>query len=181
VNGGVRAWGGTEEVTTDAPAGSILGGPDAETCVLSPEGWVSCFWLNALLDEAVDKSPFHFDTTRYVDIEQSLALIAGVSDAGLLTVNYRFEDEPIAYLGQQYVQVSTCDDYWCMVDNVGAISCDHFPSVGVRNDGIMDPPSGEFLVVDVNEYFACGVRPTGEVVCWGHEDAPAFENLVRLD
>lgn len=171
-------YGGSDvELTHSCPSGSVLGGWDVESCVLEPLGEVSCFWSIPGATQAVDKTDFDLENKRYVDLNQSLSLFAAIDEAGVLRVRATLEKNSIAYPGKKFVQVAAYSKYWCMLTNAGEIECDAY---GDLPRGISEIPSGEFIAVDVNENFACAVRPSGEIVCWG-AGAPSFTDKVRLD
>lgn len=177
VAGGYTFWNGLSELSGEATAGSIWGGSDIEMCFLAPDGFVSCFWGNPLVETAIDKSSFDFANTKYIAFSQSLQLFAGIDERGGLRVKNRL-DAPKTYPGP-YVQVAAHTNYWCMLTNEGEIECDSYSFSRAPRD-IENIPSGEFLAVDVNEKFACAVRTTGELVCWGG-DSQAVDGTVRLD
>lgn len=176
--GGVKAWNGQAEISATAPPGSFLSGYDIETCTVSPDGLVNCFEYTGS-ENVVDKSGFTFETTKYVDLDQSLLTIAGITEEGILRTRTLVEDADLTYSELQ-VQVATESDYWCMVSNTGTLRCDAYNPDDLASRGLDKPPAGEFLVVDVNSNFACGVRPTGAVECWG-KNPPTFDSMVRLD
>jgi hypothetical protein len=171
--------GPNEEVTLPGPTESSLCGVDAESCVLEPSGKVSCVWAIAAIEEAVDKSEFDLDSKKYTSVSQSLGLFAAIDDTGFLRVRSKYEDNSITYPGQKFIQVAATSDNWCMIRNDGTLMCDAY-DLGDAPGGIQDVPEGDFAAVDVNERFACAIRVTGEVECWG-EIAPSFEDKVRMD
>jgi len=178
VGGGVRMYGGPDVVLTHpCLSGSHFGGLDIESCVLDPLGQVSCFWAVPSVVESVDKTEFDLDTKRYVDLSQSVSLFAAIDEAGALRVRHVLQDKSITYPGKKFVQVAAYTEYWCMLTNTGTIECDTYDYLPM---GVSEIPEGEFIAIDVNERFACAVRPMGEVVCWG-SGAPSFTDKVRLD
>lgn len=176
-SGAVRAWNGEQESTAQVTAGSILGGPDFEICALAPDGAVKCF--DYIPGNTFDKSPFNLASTKYADISQSLSLFAGIDTQGKLRVRDKLQDANKEYAADTFVQVAAYSDYWCMLTNRGALRCDAY-DINQGPAGIANVPSGEFLAVDVNEDFACAVRTTGELVCWGGS-APSVSDKVRID
>ncbi len=176
--GGVRQYVGPDEVITHScPSGSRLNGSDAESCVLEPEGRVSCFWSNPLIADAPDKTEFDFENKRYLNLSQALGLLAAIDDEGSLRVRSKRKAQSVTYGTRKFVQVAASGAYWCMLTNAGELECDSYDDLP---SGISEIPSGEFIAVDVNENFACAVRPSGEIVCWG-AGAPSFTDKVRLD
>lgn len=175
--GGVRIGDGAQELKATTAPGSVLGGPDFDVCALHPDGLVGCFPLIA--GNTFDKSEFDLANTRYVSIAQSLSLFAGIDQQGSLRVRHELQSKTKAYENETFVQVAAYSDYWCMLTNSGTLRCDGY-DIAQAPAGITDVPTGEFLAVDVNEEFACAVRPTGELVCWGGS-APAVADKVRLD
>ena len=178
INGGIRAWGGSAELMFDAPVGSRLGGRGLVTCYLTGESSVGCFEY-AASSTPFDMSGFSFEIEKYLDLDLGSATIAAISSAGKLRVRAKFEDNDIVYQDLQ-VQVATESDFWCMLDNAGNARCDSYDGVEAVPFGIGSPPAGEFLALDVNTNFACGIRPSGAVECWGRQ-APVFETKARLD
>lgn len=178
VDGGFTLWNGADEMKGEAPPGSLWGGIDIETCFLDRSGLIQCFWAIPTVTTAVDKSQFELANTKYVAFSQSLNVLAAINEQGELRVQGKFEEDPKTYPGP-YVQVAAHTNYWCMLTNTGEIECDAYSFSEAPRD-IESIPSGEFLVVDVNEHFACAVRTTGELVCWGG-DPQAVEGTVRLD
>jgi len=178
VGGGVRMYGGPDVVLTHpCPSGSTFGGLDSESCVLEPEGRVTCFWAIPGIADAPDKTEFDLENTKYIDLSQSLSLFAAIDEGGALRVRAKREDKSITYPGKKFVQVAATSGFWCMLTNAGTVQCDTYDYVP---SGVENVPSGEFIAIDVNEQFACAVRPTAEIVCWG-QGAPTFTDKVRLD
>lgn len=175
--GAIDAWTGEKVVTATAATGAFLGGVDLSVCPLAPDGSVSCF--NYFDGDAFDRSQFGFANTKYADVAQSLMLLAGIDMQGKLRVRYSLEDADKEYPTDVYVQVAAYSDYWCMLTNSGTLKCDGY-DINKGPAGIADVPSGEFLAVDVNEDFACAVRTTGELVCWGGT-APTVTDKVRIE
>ena len=178
VDGAVRAWEGLQVRTATVAPGSRLAGSGLRVCALSPTGEVSCFQYTEF-DQELDMTRFEFETTSYIDLDQELMALAGITAEGRLRVRGIFEDNDIVYQDLQ-VQVATETDFWCMLDNAGNARCDSYDGVDGVPFGIGSPPAGEFLVLDVNTNFACGIRPSGAVECWGRQ-APVFETKARLD
>jgi hypothetical protein len=179
VGGGRINLGNDEDITFEAPSGSMFGGLDAESCVLEPSGQVSCVWAIPGIEEAVDKTEFDLPNKKYVSISQALGIFSAIDDTGSLKVRSKYEEGLKSYPGQKFVQVAATTDFWCAIKNDGTLMCDAFDP-GEAPGGYLDIPSGEFVAVDVNERFACAIRVTGEVACWG-EIAPTFEDKVRMD
>ena len=177
-DGDISAWTGELVEGPSVPIGSVLAGHGFDVCALNPAGAVNCFEYVAT-DTKVDVGGFSFQETDYLDLDQSLFILAGITDAGVLRVRHMFEDNDIVYQ-DLHVQVATESEFWCMLDDAGNARCDSYDGVEAVPFGIGSPPAGEFLVLDVNTNFACGIRPSGAVECWGRQ-APVFETKARLD
>ena len=175
--GAVRSWNGEQESAAQVGAGSLLGGIDFEVCALAPDGAVKCF--DYIAGNTFDKSSFDFASNKYADISQSQSLFAAIDLQGKLRVRSKFEDADKTYPSDTFVQVAAYSEYWCMLTNAGTLRCDGY-DINRGPAGIANVPSGEFLAVDVNEDFACAVRTTGELVCWG-DTAPTVSDKVRID
>jgi hypothetical protein len=175
--GAVRIGGGAEETAATTVPGSILGGPDFDVCALHPDATVGCFTWSP--GNTFDKAEFDFANTKYAAISQSLTLFAGIDMQGKLRVRHELEDAAVEYGADTFVQVAAYSDYWCMLSNTGTLRCDAY-DINQGPAGIANVPTGEFLAVDVNEEFACAVRPTGELVCWGGS-APTVTDKVRIE
>lgn len=175
--GAVRAWNGEQESTAQVAAGSSLGGRDFEVCALAPDGGVKCF--DYIPGNTFDKASFGLSSTKYAGISQSLSTFAAIDLQGKLRVRNKFEDADKEYPTETFVEVAAYSDYWCMLTNAGTLKCDAY-DINQGPAGIANVPSGEFLAVDVNEVFACAVRTTGELVCWGGS-APTIGDKVRIE
>ena len=178
VGGGLRMYTGEPpELRHQCMSGATMGGIDSEPCVLELGGEVSCFWAFPGIADSPDKTEFDLENKKYVDLSQSLSLFAAIDESGGLRVRAKREPASVTYGSRKFVQVAAYSKYWCMLTNAGEVECDSYDDLP---RGISEIPSGEFIAVDVNENFACAVRPSGEIVCWG-AGAPSFTDKVRLD
>ena len=89
--------------------------------------------------------------------------------------------------GEPYLETGLYEGTYVKVDMEGslpdtacALAVDGTASCwGVNPCASIPTPTGKFLDIDVGEYHACGVRESGELMCWGWHDQARCE--LRYD
>ena len=142
-DGEVACWGTNWFGQADAPAGPFVA-MDAGTshsCGLRPDGSIDCWGEDSL--DAAELSGF-------------AALEFGGDEAAYLADWRDLGEWVFAPLSFEFMDLQ------------GAVPEPESRAEMARRAAGWEPPAGPFVAVTAGEGFTCGLRPDGEVACWGY-------------
>jgi alpha-tubulin suppressor-like RCC1 family protein len=145
------------------PAVGQLSLGDSYSCLLSPEGKVSCWgYSSSNVVEAFDGNENLLQISAGYEhgcgIYNDGSLVClGSNDAGESSAPAAQPDDP-------FVQISAGNAFSCAVQQSGAVQC--WGESGYHQTTV-PTPNTRFVQVSAGGMHACGLKQDGSIVCWG--------------